>query len=522
MYEEDSVELQPNFIPALLKYKWHLIAVIPLLLLLSVSIVVYIPPIYRSEGTVVVETQQIPEALVRSTVTSVASERIAIIQQRVMTREKLLSIVDKYDYFKPQEDSELAKERVLNSIRNNIYIDVVETRTSRSRPANTIAFSVGFEAKNPFIAQAIANELMTLFLNENVKVRTERASETTEFLKGEAEKLKVELEKTETAVAKYKQENKDALPEHLNLYMNMRERAEARLSDKNRVIRSTEEQLRLIESQLKLAENSERTTNSSYDRLALLQQEYERLLLTLTPEHPDVVAIRRQIEAIANGGQAVSQSPEAYQTYSASEIELRKQLVDLRSQLKAYKLEAEELETETRDLEERIIRIPQVERALTSLVRENQSLSKQYNSLVSKSLEASIAESLEEGLKAERFSILESAMQPIAPYKPDRKKLLLAAFALSFGGPIGLVLALGFLDKKIYGFNSVQKLIDGVAVLNVDYVPYAGEVQSKNRKIMVNFIVALIALLVFIIFVHLFLMPLDELLYKVLIRFSGG
>ena len=41
----------------------------------------------------------------------------------------------------------------------------------------------------PEVANKVANELVTLFLDENIKQRTERASETTEFLTREADKL---------------------------------------------------------------------------------------------------------------------------------------------------------------------------------------------------------------------------------------------------------------------------------------------------------------------------------------------
>src|SRR5262245_31039638 len=57
------------------------------------------PPTYLSEGKILVESQQIPTDLVRPTVTATAKERIHVIQQRVMTRDKLLTIMDKYQNF---------------------------------------------------------------------------------------------------------------------------------------------------------------------------------------------------------------------------------------------------------------------------------------------------------------------------------------------------------------------------------------------------------------------------------------
>src|SRR3974377_2636194 len=57
------------------------------------------PPTFLSEGKILVESQQIPVDLVRPTVTATATERIATLQQRVMTQENLLNIADKYQLF---------------------------------------------------------------------------------------------------------------------------------------------------------------------------------------------------------------------------------------------------------------------------------------------------------------------------------------------------------------------------------------------------------------------------------------
>src|ERR1700722_17456971 len=56
-------------------------------------------PIYQSAGRILVESQEIPAELVRPTVTASANERIQVIQQRIMTRDNLLALVNKYGMF---------------------------------------------------------------------------------------------------------------------------------------------------------------------------------------------------------------------------------------------------------------------------------------------------------------------------------------------------------------------------------------------------------------------------------------
>ena len=63
----------------------------------SVSVAMFLPPIYESKATILIESQQIPRDLVRSTVTSFADERIQVIKQRVMTSSTLVDIINKFD-----------------------------------------------------------------------------------------------------------------------------------------------------------------------------------------------------------------------------------------------------------------------------------------------------------------------------------------------------------------------------------------------------------------------------------------
>src|SRR5258708_8008227 len=56
----------------------------------------------------------------------------------------------------------------------------------------TIVFSVGFEYSDGAIATRVANELMTRILNEDLRDRTSRATDTTKFLAREVQRLQGE------------------------------------------------------------------------------------------------------------------------------------------------------------------------------------------------------------------------------------------------------------------------------------------------------------------------------------------
>jgi len=191
---DDQTSLDPLYYYQILK-KRKFYGLIPFLCILIIgwAVAVLWPPTYQSEGKILVETQQIPVDLVRPTVTATASERIATIQQRVITRDNLLKIVDKYQMFPDQRDK-LSRTDLLDLMRENTVIKPIDLDALKPQNQNlTVAFTVGFTDRRPDMATKVANELITLFLTEDARNRTNRASETTKFLAQEVEKLQIEL-----------------------------------------------------------------------------------------------------------------------------------------------------------------------------------------------------------------------------------------------------------------------------------------------------------------------------------------
>ena len=164
------------------------------MLVITILIVLLLPATYRSTGTILIESQKIPQELVQSTVTSFADERIQVIKQRIMTSQQLLAIIKKFNLY-TDEIKKTARSEILNDMRNRIFIDRVSANVrNRQRGASAlIAFTVAFEHKSPALTQKVANELVTLFLDENIKSRTTRAAETTKFLEKESDRLRLSL-----------------------------------------------------------------------------------------------------------------------------------------------------------------------------------------------------------------------------------------------------------------------------------------------------------------------------------------
>src|SRR6267142_5905879 len=145
-----SYFLQPSFYWQLIKRR-ALYFIIPFILVLVVglAVAVLLPATYLSEGKILVQSQQIPTELVRATVTSAAQERIQVIEQRTMTRENLLAIINKFQLY-PDKRTLMSATDLVALMKKNTKIEPLAQPLAfsqvRARSENpTIVFTVGFE-----------------------------------------------------------------------------------------------------------------------------------------------------------------------------------------------------------------------------------------------------------------------------------------------------------------------------------------------------------------------------------------
>jgi protein tyrosine kinase modulator len=166
---------------------------IPFLVVLTLGslIAVFWPSRYLSQGTILVVSQEIPSDLVRPTIAALANDRIQVIEQRVMTRDNLLTVAKKY-HIASGWIERVSGTEIVDFIRKRTVIKPSEQNLGSKRK-QSVAFTVGFEYERPDVAAKVANELVTMLLSEDVRSRTEFAAQTTRFLGQEVTRLEHRL-----------------------------------------------------------------------------------------------------------------------------------------------------------------------------------------------------------------------------------------------------------------------------------------------------------------------------------------
>ncbi len=506
-----------DYIDILRRRALMMVTVFIAVLVTASAFALLLPPVYQSSGTILIESQQISSEFIPTSVTGFASERIEVIKQRVMTRENLLRIIRKYNLFPDGVGSRVTSE-LIDDLRDRIDISLLNSDIAgRRRGKATIAFSISFEDRYAEQAYRVTNELVTLFLDENIKSRVERATETTEFLSQEAKRLKGDLEKMESFVAAYKQENADALPEHLGLKIDILQRTEATLAELDRDYQATKSELSRLDLELTAAMEG-RGTTGGLSELEKLKAEYREATLNYTETHPTVRALKRKIAALEASPTAETETVVSSGADSALVFKIKNFIATAKERLASLQQQRVPLRKKIIDLEKQIIRTPQVELGLSSLLRDHGNAQKKYEEIQSKQLGAQIAENLEGENKSERFSLIDPPLLADKPIKPNRFKIIILGLFAAIAAAGGLALLLEMLNQRIRGKGALTTILGQSPLVEIPYITTSDEHSQRKRLIKKIIIAAAVLLVVALVVIHFAYMELDLLFFKILAR----
>lgn len=306
--DQESGKSLLDYLLALKRRKGYVFGVGFIVAIAAIILALALPPAYRSTATILIEQQEIPTDLVRSTITSFAEQRIQVISQRVMTRSNLKSIIDKYNlYAEERQDEPL--ETIIEQMRKDIQMrtisaDVIDPRSGRPTEA-TIAFTLSYSSEASATAQKVANELVSLYLNENLKSRNEMVTQTAGFIGDEVNRLNETIVQLEAKLATFKEANYDRLPELAQLNMTLVQRTEQDLENVEREIGSRRERASYLTSQLAqmepfsgLRSETGEAVLTPQDRLSVARSRLATLTGVYTDSHPEIARLRREVASL--------------------------------------------------------------------------------------------------------------------------------------------------------------------------------------------------------------------------------
>ena len=477
-----------------------------------------------------IEEQQIPSEFVMTTVSTYAEQRVQNIQQRALSFSPLWNIIKEQNLY-PDLRDKWTPEEIVAKMRSDIGVkilssEIFDRRTGRPTTVAT-AFTVSYEGKSPQAVLRITDILTSLFLEQNLQVRQQRVSETTEFLEVEAKRVQDELALAERQVAEFKQDHINELPELFQVNKQSLEALERSMENSRTQLRSLKEREGFLATQLgSISSGLENMTaqNQREEMLKNLRLQLAFLQERYTDAYPDVASLKAQIRQLESddgqagsgfGGSRMSQLPD-----NPAFITLNSQLVSTRVEIKSVTTEIAALEDRAQMYRQRLEGTPKVEENYTMLVNQRNSLQAKYNDLNSKHQEARVAQELEKGQKGERFTVLEPARLPDKASKPNRLAIMLIGVVLALGAGIGTAVIQEVSDQSIRSVQRLAQMTGAPVLASVPLMVTTKELQRAHRQKKIWFGVFVLALCLAVVLFHFFVMDLDIFWAKVMRRLS--
>ena len=580
--EEQSKDIS-DFIGAFRRYRRKILSIFIVIFGITAVAAVLWPPTYRSSATILIESQEVPQDLVRSTITSFATQRIQQIQARVMSRTHLMNIIDQYGLYEDELRTQTT-EQVIEMMRKDIALDVisadvVDPRSGRPSTA-AIAFSIAYDGQVPTQVQRVVNELVSLYLSENLKTRSERTEETHLFLRKESGDLSKSIAEIEARLAQFKENNLHALPELVQLNQQLLERTETHIRDSRNKLERLDERRFYIQGQLQQVEPHMTMTPGAAAvildpeiRLKALSADFLSLKAKYSDTHPDVVRLKKEIDAleretgvtvmdaeieeqIAVVRVDLSRAKERYSAEHPDVARLEQKLAGLEEELVASRAAQDEASdtadnpnnpayinlltqldqvkndalharanldgflAKQEEYESRLVKAPQVERGYSAIVRERESLLRRFQEVRGKVMEAGVAQQLEEESKGERFVLIDPPQLPEKPVKPNRGAIIFLGFILALGASLTFLMIAEGLDNAVRGAKGIESLFDIPPLATVPYLSTAEELADKQTLYTRLITVGAGGTVAAIAILHFIIIPLDVLWFRVLRKLS--
>ena len=515
-----KLQLSP-YIGIVKRRVWWIIITFGITLLAAVTYIQISPKIYRATTLILLEPQSIPDSYVRSTVTETVEGRLRTITQQIHSRTNLEEIIRDFQIDRRQADSMrdrisrginrigrfFGKEDILGNratkdsrvliselveeIRKNLQVTMRSGLPGSGGRQQSLAFEIIFEWPDSEMVAPVTNAVASRFITANLNAREEIAMSTTDFLDKESSAIRSELEVREKELETFKKQHMGMLPDQLTSNINILNQLRDELLSLEGRLEQEKQQVILLRSQAQMARTErdamtsvirqdqgrgggvQRESALTNDQLTSgslddLDRELKRLSSLYTDKHPDIIALKRRIETMRREGStregATSTASDAEDTAS-DRISL--QLMPINANIESYKNQIREVEKQIQLYKDRVERTPQVEMAMNNILRDYQTVRQRYDNLLSKKLDAKLAEEMERRKKGEQFRVLDPAIKPPKPFRPDAMKVMAIAFALGLGLGGGLAYLREMLDPNFYHPEEVESLLEVEVIVSL-------------------------------------------------------
>jgi len=490
---------------------------------LAILLSIALPDLYTSSALVEIDEPSSAQSLAETSGgESYADQYVQNLKGIVLTDSNLRKMAQEHNLYPGFDDDSAMLMRLKRDISVNIVTTpILDPRTGRER--NVVdAFTLSYDNRSPEKAQKGATWLVDAFLAEHRRQRQGRASNAAQFYAKEAERIRTHVAGLESKLAEFKRANAGQLPELTEVNMSMMDRAETQLETNDQQMRGLRQERVFLAAQLEQA----RSAGPDAGSVRQLEDQYARMRSSYDESHPDMVALRRQIDSLKFGTSASTGTSlrsqlnskratlaEARQRYGEEHpdikrlqrdittletrikngergdvemsdgtpvgMQLRTQINAVDSQLASLMAQNAALRAKLSSIERNVTAAPTVEREYSNVTRDLASAREKYQQLLDRQMDAEISEAAIVGGRADEFRLVQAPLMPGGPSKPARLAILLIGLVASVVLGLTITVAAEALDPKVRGARDVRDLL---SVSPLVAIPDIRNSRSRRRN----------------------------------------
>ena len=492
--------------------RWLALATAWLVCVLGWAIVTFLPDQYVASGKIYIETQSVLQPLLRGlAIESDIGAQVAVMQQTLLTRANLEEVARRTD-LDISVHSSLQVDRLLEDLQRRI--DVTGQQKN--------LFSISVVDTVPRRAKETVDALVNIFVEGNLGQNRTDMDMAEKFLVNQIVEYEKKLQESEQRLAVFKKLNADYVPsDEENLQRDVGY-FQQRLHEERRSLEEAEFDLKdLVHKRDVLRQELANTPEVlSYGvagavspdaraaRLAELQEALYNMLSKFTEQHPDVMALRQEIERLQTAedywrpaGTSNNLSSPSHGTNTPNGLvnlvymQLKLQLVEVESDIARLEGMVSRRQAVLKRLEEMAQRAPQIEAELKKLNRDYEIIKSQHDELLKRRESARLSQDRDAGTQLTQFRVVEPPQIPTTAKGPNRKLLLTAVIPIGIAVGMGLAILFPLLRDSYFDVKRLRADF-GLAVLGA--VSYAQKSRLVTRSLQMTAFAGSIAALLMV------------------------
>ena len=400
-----------------------------------------LPTIYRSEATLLVEKQTLPNAVADSQLGGGIEQRIAKIRETILSRGDLINLIQQNDLYASELKSK-PMSAILTNMRESTLVGAINNDLAEGQGRNqTIAVTLSFDYSDPVKAQSVLQSYVTNFLKIDSNAVADQAALSVRFLEDQAADLSTKIQAVESQITALKARNGSILASSGGPMLMDTGSYSARIADlenQNRQLMA-EAQKQSGDGQLGQAE-------------ALLSS----LKTRYSDSHPDVIAAEARVRELraTSGGRTVTIDP-----FTKSQIDANNKMIAQLTTERAGQIARANAAIAGQ------AQAPAILEQAGQLESQAQALRAQFNAVSDDLLKAKNNARLADEQREERLTLVDSPSLPDTPKSPNRPLLIAGATVAGLALGLFIALALEMLKRPMRSPGQISGM--GYVVLGV-------------------------------------------------------